>query len=70
MLSIRAGKATVERASGADAAHSLGALAPLFSGLLSAFELQKLGLLRADIGAVATLHDFFRAPVPWVGEMF
>jgi predicted acetyltransferase len=46
------------------------ALACLYTGYLSPFELRRIGKLRADDAAVDALAEAFAGSAPWMCEMF
>jgi predicted acetyltransferase len=72
-VEVQSGRAQAERAaSGSSSAISLdiGALAPLFSGYLSATQLRLLGQLEGDQQAIAACDSIFAGTTPWMSDMY
>lgn len=49
---------------------TIGALAPLYTGFLTAFELAKLGLVEGEPEALARASLAFAGPAPWTSDKF
>jgi predicted acetyltransferase len=71
-LRVEAGRAHVERgeAAGESLRLSVRALASLYSGLLSASELVRLGWAEGSEQAISTADEVFAGPTPCMAEMF
>ena len=70
LLQIEGGRAEIRRGGPGAARLSVRALAPLFSGFLTAEALATLGWLEAPTEVVALLDTVFAGPSPWMTEVF
>jgi predicted acetyltransferase len=73
-LTVEGGQGRVEEARGAEDGAglrlSIGALAPLYSGLFSASALQARGAIEGPTAAVAMADTLFAGPEPWMPDRF
>ncbi|MBL9028520.1 MAG: GNAT family N-acetyltransferase [Myxococcales bacterium] len=69
-LHLKDGEAEVGRGGRGTVALDVRALAPLYTGYLSAASMRRLGWLDASDEAVRALDEVFRSPMPGMGEMF
>jgi predicted acetyltransferase len=69
-LDVAEGRGRVTRGGAGRAKLDVLALAPLFTGYLSAATLRRLGRIDADDATVAALDSVFISPMPSMGEMF
>jgi predicted acetyltransferase len=70
LLAVEAGRGSVSRGGRGDLRLDVRALAPLYSGLLSARQLRLLGWAEGDDGAVAAADRVFAGTTPWLGDMY
>ena len=71
ILTVRDGEAHVERGGGGTVRAPIGALAPLYTGMVSARTLARLGLVEgADEATLGALDGAFASPAPWMVDFF
>lgn len=77
VLSVENGEAGVHRNEAGDHGRensaldvSIQALAPLYSGYLTATQLKAMGRLSGDDRAIQTADGLFAGPTPWMSDMF
>jgi predicted acetyltransferase len=70
VLSIRGGRATVERGGGGKLTLDVRGLAPLYTGHASARDLATLGLLRGDGATLSAADLVFGSRAPWMPDFF
>jgi predicted acetyltransferase len=70
IVTVEGGRAIVERGGRGDLRLSIRALAPLFSGYLSAAQLAQLGRIEGSSAAIAAAAGVFPAGTPWLSDMY
>lgn len=71
VLTVRDGEAHAERGGDGTVRAPIGALAPLYTGMVSARTLARLGLVEgADEATLGALDDAFASPAPWMVDFF
>jgi predicted acetyltransferase len=69
-VSVEGGRAAVAKGGRGDLRLDVRALAPLYSGLISARQLRLLGHLEGDDAAVGAADSIFAGPAPWQSDMY
>lgn len=69
-IAVAGGKGSAEPADDAAAVAGIGAFAAVYSGLVSASEARRAGLLEASDGAVGALDRIFAGPAPFTTDFF
>jgi predicted acetyltransferase len=69
-VTVEGGRASVTKGGRGDLRLEARALAPLFSGYLSAGQLAQLGKLEGDPAAIAGASAVFPAGTPWLSDMY
>jgi len=70
ILSVTQGQGTVTKGGKGELRLDIRGLAPLYTGLFSAHQLQLLGQLEATEGAIATATQLFVGSHPWLRDFF
>lgn len=70
VLSVEAGTATVAPGGNGKLSLDIKGLAPLYTGMMTAAELQSIGWIDGDDLALHKADTIFRGPQPWIVEMF
>jgi predicted acetyltransferase len=70
VLSVRGGRATVERGGSGKLCIDVRGLAPLYTGHASARDLASAGLLSGDDATLATADAVFESRAPWMPDFF
>lgn len=67
---VHDGKATIERGGEGHLTLDVRGLAAIYTGFLSAFDAQSIGLLSGESSAIQQLQETFAAPTPWMSDFF
>lgn len=70
ILSVEDGKAEVTRGGKGEVKMDIRALAPLYTGLFSASQLQRLGYVEANERSLSLATQFFAGSEPWMPDKF
>lgn len=70
VLNVEEGAAHLERGGRGSTRCSIGALAPLYTGMTDAWSLRRIGMLQAEDADLHALDEAFRGAGPWMLEFF